>query len=564
MLFSKVLKSVKAKLIIGFVVMAAIMAGISITSFQTLKSSQTRLNEMIETIIVANSITENATKLKDTLTSTSVAEKVDEKKIAANDALSVTSKLFNLLKLYIKDPEGIQGIETCKNFADSFRQTVVDVLDAGEKKDYGAGDEKKNQLRKQNDYLKNAVNSFISKQLLIQQVKKEELNKKTQTTGILIWTFIAITSFLSLLFAVLFSNSLGSTISKVAKAAQKISEGDLMIEKINVGSRDEISLLAQYFNKMVDNLRSLLGGINNASTEVAHSADLLKATTKQNTHAIELVAASIQHVANGADEQSELSFKTAEVVTNLFEMNQKIMDSLYSVLHNSSKANDTAVVGNNDMNLLLKQIGVIEGKIVTTQSITEILKEKSGKIEKILDTTSTIASQTNLLALNAAIEAARAGERGRGFAVVADEVRKLAEASANATSMISTILKEILDQTEEVAQSMVVGVKEVKEGAILTNKACFSFNGIVKNSEEVDTQIQGIKVEIENMIEEFKKVQKMSNVIFNVAKQSLSGSHDVVAAVEEQTAGQEEIASFANMLSNMAEELRGLLLNFKI
>jgi len=125
--------------------------------------------------------------------------------------------------------------------------------------------------------------------------------------------------------------------------------------------------------------------------------------------------------------------------------------------------------------LLLDQIKVIETKIIATQKITETLKTRSIEIKKILDSISRITSQTNLLALNAAIEAARAGEYGKGFAVVADEVRKLAEGTANATKEITELLLGIQKDSQEVADSMFVGVNEVKGGMEIAEEARTSF-----------------------------------------------------------------------------------------
>ncbi|MHB8064715.1 MAG: methyl-accepting chemotaxis protein, partial [Ruminiclostridium sp.] len=300
------------------------------------------------------------------------------------------------------------------------------------------------------------------------------------------------------------------------------------------------------------------------SNKVAHSAEMLKSNAEQSTEAIEQVALSIAQVAQGAAEQSEHSNNTVVVVNELYESNKKVYENAHNILETSDRATKAAKAGNDKMVLLLNQISVIEEKIVATQFVTEIMKNNSDEIKKILETITNIASQTNLLALNAAIEAARAGEHGKGFAVVADEVRKLAEGSANATKVITDMLKEIQLDSQHVADSMSARVSEVKYGMQMAGEAREAFKEIVSTSKDVDVQIKSITEEIEKMVGEIQRVEGMSKNILNIASRSATGSHEVASAVEQQTAGLQEIASSSNILSNMADELQKMVNQFRL
>lgn len=75
-------------------------------------------------------------------------------------------------------------------------------------------------------------------------------------------------------------------------------------------------------------------------------------------------------------------------------------------------------------------------------------KASADTTTRITDLVKQLADQTNLLGLNAAIEAARAGDQGRGFAVVAEEVRKLAINSSDAVGQIASSIKDMKNSLE--------------------------------------------------------------------------------------------------------------------
>lgn len=526
---------------------------------------------MIQATIITNGITGLAEDTLDSLRS-------DVMLIKENGINKNSEKRQNLIKdLKIIDGNIITlqksatnknvnaALEALKRHVNSFKEGIDKVTKASEGDNYGDAVELINQeVTKTNNLIKNNIDVLIAAELENQKDLKAKLNAQAQTAGVILLLIIVVIGVISTVGAVIFSNSIAALISKIARYSQSVADGNLQLDKIKVKSKDDIAVLANSFNKMVEKLRSLIGKISESSDNVAHSADILKNNSEQSTKAIEQIAVSIQMVSQGALNQYEQSQKVVEVVNDLYEGNKKVYENAHGVLITSEKATSSAKAGNKRMESLLNQIGVIQEKIVDTQSVTETLKTRSREIQKILDAINNIASQTNLLALNAAIEAARAGEYGKGFAVVADEIRKLAEGSASATKEITKMLKEIQNESQQVADSMTVGVEEVKEGTQMAQEAIKAFDEIVFTSEEVDSQIKGITYEIEKMVEGIKKVEIMSKSISDISNQSSSGSHEVASAVEEQSASLEEILSSSLVLSEMAEELQRMINQFRL
>ncbi|MBE9609125.1 methyl-accepting chemotaxis protein [Chitinilyticum piscinae] len=206
----------------------------------------------------------------------------------------------------------------------------------------------------------------------------------------------------------------------VMRVAQALADGDLTqrIEREYPGLFGETG---EAVNTTVDNLRGLVGGIqqatgviHEASGEIAQgNADLSRRTEAQ--------AASLEETAASSEELASTVKQNAE---NARQASQQARDSARVV------ADGATVVS----------------EVVTTMQAIEQASQRMSDIIAVIDG---IAFQTNILALNAAVEAARAGEQGRGFAVVAAEVRSLAQRSAVAAKEIKELITDSVRQVGE-------------------------------------------------------------------------------------------------------------------
>jgi len=559
--------SLKAKLIICFTIIVLIMGSISLVSYSTLKGYINNLGDMIDTVVLANAVIDSGDSITRTGhdgISSYMYDKKPEQKKKLEDSIKEINVNMEKLKVLIKDEKGKWAYDSAKILITTFNQNITDAIKLVDEQNDSEALKKKNDAVKMYGFIKGSINTIISDELNNFEIEKVNLNKKTNSTGLIIIFLTIIIGILSILGAYVFASKIASMISKLAHNAQEIANGNLQVKEIRVNSNDDIAILAKSFNKMSENLRNLISNISKYSNNVADSSALLKMNSEQSSKSVEQVAIAIMQISQGAISQAEQSEKTFSIAKHLHLGNKKVYEDTSKVLSTSDKATKAAKVGNDKMKALLDQIKVIEMKIIETQSVSESLKNKSNEIKKVLDSITNMASQTNLLALNAAIEAARAGEHGKGFAVVADEIRKLAEGSSNATKEITVMLKEIQNGSQELAGSMLDGVNEVKEGTQMANDARDAFTEIVNTSKDVHTHIKGIAIEIEKMVEGIKEVEAMSNVISNTATESSEGSEQVAASVEEQSAGLEEITASATMLSEMAEDLQMMVKQFKV
>lgn len=560
--------SLKMKLVAGFIIVSILMCVVSIVSNFIFRTSMNKLDNMIQTTVLANGIPTVLSGVSVREANLPLAKYVLDQKPeelqVVYEYISQAKDMAINLKSLIMHENGAFKVDRMLNQISALK-SLVDNLDKSVKnKDIKSAMKQEEEISSLLDYIKANTEEIISTELNYQKSEKLRLQKEAQTTQWMVIIIVVFIGIISILVSSILTGRIAKIVKKLAHYSREIAAGNLQIGKLEVKSNDDIAILADSFNKMGENLRQLISSINENSIRVSQSAELLKVGSEQSMQAMEQIAVTVQQVSNGAADQAEQSNRTVMVINQLFESNKRASNNAHVVLTVSNKATQAAGVGNEKLEQMLKQIQVIEEKIIEAQHITEVLKTRSSEIKKILDVITNIASQTNLLALNAAIEAARAGTQGKGFAVVADEIRKLAEGSADATGEVTKMLKDIQNHSEKVAESMMIGVEEVKEGTKMAEEARVSFGAIVNTNNELDVQVKEITSEIEKMIGDIRKVETMSKSILDIARHFSAGSQEVAAAMEEETASLEETSSSASILTDMAIELQTMISRFKL
>ncbi len=322
------------------------------------------------------------------------------------------------------------------------------------------------------------------------------------------------------------------SVKEVQASAEEAAVGNLTHEVL-VHTTDEIGEMAQSFNKMIVNLRKIVGEINNATDHLASSSEELSATSDD--------------LSKGA---SQLTSQTEQVVTAMTEVSQTIMDmakNATSAADASRSASATATKGKHSVDMTADDMIKIAHTVQQAASTIEELGRSSAQIGEIVAVINGIADQTNLLALNAAIEAARAGEQGRGFAVVADEVRKLAERTGQATKDIAHRIQSIQQAAAESVDAMKKGSDEVDKGVALAKEASSSLDTIVAGSSGAMDMVQRIAAATEQQSAATEEVTQNMESISGITRQaSVSTEHIKGSAAElaKLAAGLKEMTSF--------------------
>jgi len=216
----------------------------------------------------------------------------------------------------------------------------------------------------------------------------------------------------------------------------------------------------------------------------------------------------------------------------------------------ANRANESAASGAQVVQDTVQCMYKIAERVNETSTTVASLGSRSDQIGQIVGTIEDIADQTNLLALNAAIEAARAGEQGRGFAVVADEVRALAERTTRATREIGEMIKAIQNETRGAVTAMEQGVREVESGTSEAARSGQAIAEIIDQIGALQTQVNQIATAAEEQTATTSEISSNMIQITEVVQQTARGAH--------------ESATAASQLKDVAEELQGLVRQFKL
>ncbi len=295
----------------------------------------------------------------------------------------------------------------------------------------------------------------------------------------------------------------------------ELAEGNLTI---NASVTEDITgAVADSINYTVEELRSLVRGINNAAlqmdqaaSQAAQVSDSLQQASRRQTEEIEGTSAAVVSLAQSVQQVSSNAAESARVAEQSLAAAEKGQQAVSNAI--------------SSMNGLREQIQETSKRI-------KRLGESSQEIGEIVELISDITEQTNVLALNAAIQAASAGEAGRGFSVVAEEVQRLAERSADATKQIAAIVKTIQSDTQDTVAAMEISTQGVVEGAKLSDAAGQTLAEIGDVSKKLATLIADISSATQSQAESTAKVAETMQDIKSISAQTSSGTQQTAESI---------------------------------
>jgi len=460
----------------------------------------------------------------------SAAAEGEEELLAEADKLAVAIQKTFMQMVQIGHDDAVVIEEIQREFSRYF--TLAREMTAGIINDSLAQDQIPKKAAAMNVAMKNLqddLQAFREKAYINFTGKITETDEAAQQ-ALMFGLVIGMVVLISLLIAtpLIISMITGNLNQVIGSLKEMAAGGGDLTQRLESRSNDELGELAQWFNRFIEQLQSVIAELKDASMQLSSSASEVSAITSE----------SSQQVAR---QESE---------TELVATAIKVASHASNAANATQEADQEARQGQQIVTSTVDAIDALSGGINNAAEVIQKLESDSQEIGTVLDVIRGIAEQTNLLALNAAIEAARAGDQGRGFAVVADEVRTLASRTQESTQEIDQMIERLQGGSRDAVKVMNASQEQAQD---LVGQAARAGESLQTITQAVDN-ITDMNLQIASATEE------QSNVASGIDANIMTIRD--ISVETAQSAGQ--ASSSSEKVVALADKVQGLVNQFRV
>jgi twitching motility protein PilJ len=324
------------------------------------------------------------------------------------------------------------------------------------------------------------------------------------------------------------------SVMKLLDEISGVADGDLTVQA--EVTADMTGALADSFNFMIAELRSIIGQVQKTTGRVSNSLGELRSFTAT--------------LAAGSEAQAAQAVEASAAIEEMATSINQVSENASSSAAVAEQARQNAEQGALAVSRTIDGMKAVRDQVQETAKRIKRLGESSQEIGEIVELIGDIADRTSILALNASIQAAMAGEAGRGFGVVAEEVERLADRATEATKKAAMLVKATQGETSEVMAAMEDTTREVVTRSAIANEAGVALR-----------EIQGVSNRLAELIQ----------AISDAAQQQARGSQQIARSMNEMSsvtrstaASSKETATAIGSLAAIADSLNGSVARFRL
>ncbi|MED0871561.1 methyl-accepting chemotaxis protein [Bacillus spizizenii] len=377
-------------------------------------------------------------------------------------------------------------------------------------------------------------------------------------------SLVAASIIISIFIWLYITRNIVKPIIRMKESANHIAEGDLSSDIEPLNSKDELGDLNEALQKMVGNLRDIVGYSKEISSRVLSSSQVLATATNETRSGSKHITETMNEMAEGSEQQAQDAVTIAESMNEFTESIDKAYNHGITISDTSQNVLELALSGNENMDTSLQQMKTIHHIVQEAVHKVRSLEQHSQDINKLVQVINGIAEQTNLLSLNAAIEAARAGESGKGFAVVAEEVRKLADGVSDSVQDITRIVNGTQQEIYTVIEYLESSFTEVEKGTENLTDTGQAMQHIKQSVTHVADSIKEVTDGLKQLTNQSITINQSIENIASVSEESAAGIEETFSITEQSAHSMDQVLQNAEELEQLAKELNEKMNQFTI
>ena len=350
---------------------------------------------------------------------------------------------------------------------------------------------------------------------------------------------------IGLILGTLISRGLTRGFHNLVDTANSIGYGDLTKEVVRKKKffTDETTDLAEALNRMLHNLKELVGHIRKASTGINQASKEIEPLMDRVNETVREVKEALHRIDKGAKEQEERVAKARRIIGGIDKLSSSTASYATEAVKVTTESHRMVRRASDKANTAIDRLEKVFFGIERAKDAVAGLEEELETIPRVLEFITHISRQTDLLAINASIEASKAGEYGKGFSNVAEEVRRFADSTERSSKDIAGAIKERRLEIRELQKALAeitVGIDRVDRRIKL----------ILRLSQQ---QRKGVHVAVETIED-----------VSAIAGENLSIVDQVERKVDHHFLAIKEVSSSFDRLEEMAQELEEVVKRFKV
>ena len=328
-----------------------------------------------------------------------------------------------------------------------------------------------------------------------------------------------------------------------------LSEGQLKAKKTAKSSIAEIDSIIRSRLKLSNNLREIIGQVQEASQLLLQGGNELQSAAENTSVNADDISRAIEEVSKGSVEMASDIDKASLSVSDMGDKIEGIVTGITDLDHVAGNM-DTA--GQKALQIIKELDASNERTVEAIRVVAENVEATDRSVAQITTAVgliTEIAEQTNLLSLNASIEAARAGEVGRGFAVVANEISGLAAQSNDSAKKIEEFLAELVADSRR-------SITKMEEVGVLLREQQEKLRNTEKEFANVESGIQDTKNQSDTVDGQAKDCDRSRVQVIDIIASLSAISQQNAASTQETTASMQELNATINLVAHQAEQVR--------